>query len=166
MYKGRKLRGLESIKELIDELPRRLRGKLLDVAAKEYLRRFKLYPRYRYVSRKSAYPEVSGFFSDKQRRFVMAAIADGRIQPGSPHRTKALKDAWHIEGEGTALSVVNAAPAAVFAFHPQFQARQLAAVGWKDIVTMEEESRPDVVLEMEVFLYNEAQKDIDDILLK
>lgn len=177
VYKGRKIRGLDGIKELVDELPRRLRGKALDVAAKAYLKYFKLYPRYKYVSRAKAYgstgakfengnPVPDGYFSANQFRFVMAAIADGRIKPGSPHRTQDLKRAWRIEGKGTATVIVNDAPAAVFAFHPEFQSRQLAAVGWQDIVTMEEEVRPDVILELEVFIYNEAQKDIDRILLK
>ena len=160
-YNGRKIRGLDSIRQAIDELPRRLRGKALMAGAKYYLKQFKLYPRYKEVSRASAYPEVNGFFSDKQRRFVMAGIAAGRIQPGSPHRTQSLKNDWKIQGKGLALSIVNSNPAAVFAYHPIYQARQLGMVGWKNIDVMEEENRADALLEIEVFIYNEMGAEFD-----
>ena len=163
-YNGRKLRGLDAIRQAIDELPRRLRGKALEAGAKFYVKRFKLYPRYKEVARRKAYPEVGGFFSDKQRRFVMAGIKSGRIQPGRPHRTQDLKNAWHIEGRGLGLSIVNDAPQAIYAYSPIYQARQLALVGWKNIDEMEKENRDDALLEIEVFIYNNATKEIDAAL--
>jgi hypothetical protein len=121
------------------------------------VKRFKLYPRYKYIKRARAYPEVGGFFSDKQRKFVMAGIASGRIQPGSPHRSQQLKDGWHVEDNKgiESIAIVNREPAAVFAYHPIFQARQLDLVGWKDTDEMNEENMPDALLDLEVFIYNE-----------
>lgn len=142
-YKAKKFRVGEFGKRLA-ELPAKMRRPVLIVYSEYMLKKFKLYPRYKYKSRLQAYPEVGGFFSDKQRRFVMAGIASGRIQPGSPHRNKDLKNAWRIEGgEGKdirKISLVNDAPAAVFAYHPIYQARQLDLVGWKDLNEMTDEN--------------------------
>jgi len=44
----------------------------------------KHYPPYKYISMQRAY---GGFISDKQRRYVMAMIKEGKIDPGVPHRT-------------------------------------------------------------------------------
>jgi len=161
-YNGRRVRNLDFIKQAIDELPRRLRGGALEAGAKYYMKQFKLYPRYKEVRRARAYPEVRGFFSDKQRKFVMAGIRDGRINPGSPHRNQDLKNAWHIEGKGVSLAVVNDNPAAVFAYSPLFQARQLEMVGWKNIDIMEEENRDDALLEVEIYVYNNVEQEFDN----
>ena len=159
-FKGKKLR-VGELGNAIKELPRAIRAPALLHVTEFMKRRFMLYPRYKNVSRAKAYPEVSGFFSDKQRRFVMAAIADGRIKPGSPHRTQQLKRDWHVEGKGVSISLVNTNPAAVFAYHPIYQARQLDLVGWKDVNEMTEENQNDAFLDLEVWLYNEFPKEFD-----
>jgi hypothetical protein len=164
-YRGRKLRGLAGIKEAIDELPRKLRGKALQVGAEFLLKKFKLYPRYKEVARAKAYPEVGGFFSEKQRRFVMAGIKSGRIVPGRSNRTMQAKNGWRIEGKGTGLSIVNDTPAAVYLYSPIYQARQLDLVGWKDINEMTEENQGDALLEIEVFIFNQALVELDKSIL-
>lgn len=152
----------------LTELPRRLRRSALIVMAEYLLKKFRLYPRYKEVSRKSAYPEVGGFFSDKQRKFVMAGIASGRIQPGGPHRSETLKKSWRIEGKEArdirSLSLINNAPAAVFAYHPIYQARQLGLVGWKDSDVMTDENLDDGLLEVEVWLYNNFPQEFDKVM--
>lgn len=160
-YQGRKIRSLVGIKEAISELPRRLRGKALEVGAKYLVKRYKLYPRYKEVARAWAYPEVDGFFSDKQRRFVMAGIRNGTIRPGASHRTQSLKNDWRIVGRGVALSIVNDNAAAVFAYHPLYQARQLEMVGWRDIDIMTDENLDDALLEVEIYIYNEMGNELD-----
>jgi len=164
-YKGKKLQ-VGAIADTIAQLPKNIRGAATEVIAKEFVKRFKKYPRYKYVSRGAAYPEVGGFFSEKQRRFVMAGIKSGRIQPGKPHRTKRLQEGWHIEGKNTPLQVVNSEPAAVFAFHPIYQARQLAMVGWKDIDTMTEENEKPVFEKLITWMNKELILEFDRILLK
>jgi hypothetical protein len=79
-YKAKKFRVGEFGKRLA-ELPKKLKRPALLVYSEYMLKKFKLYPRYKYKSRASAYPEVNGFFSDKQRRFVVAGIANGTIRP-------------------------------------------------------------------------------------
>jgi len=177
-YKAKKFRVAEFGKRLL-ELPKKLRRPVLLVYSKFMLKKFKLYPRYKEVARHKAYPDTkayfengkpvpAGYFSAAQFRFVMAGIASGRIQPGSPHRTQDLKKAWRIEGENNrdirSISLVNENPAAVFAYHPVYQARQLAMVGWKDIDTMTEENAADALLEVEVWLFNNADNVLDEVL--
>lgn len=166
-YKAKRFRVNEFAERLL-ELPKKFRRPALLVYSKYMLKQFKLYPRYRYVSRRSAYPEVDGFFSDKQRRFVMAKISSGEMRPGSPYRTQALKDAWRIEGEADAdirsISLVNDNSAAVFAYHPVYQARQLDLVGWKDVDEMAEENAADALLEVEVWIANNVSQVVDEAL--
>jgi hypothetical protein len=165
-YKGKKFR-IEELGTRIAEIPRLLRRPALLTISQFMLRKFKLYPRYKEVSRKRAYPEVEGFFSDKQRRFVMAGIAAGRIQPGRPHRTQNLKNAWRIEDDNStirSIKLINDDPAAVFAYDPVYQARQLDLVGWKDVDEMTEENLPDALLELEVWIANNLDKPIDAAL--
>lgn len=166
-YKTKRFRVGEFGKR-IKELPRRLRRPALLIYSNYMLRKFKLYPPYRYKSRGEAYPEVSGFFSEKQRRFVMAGIKSGRITPGRPNRTQALKNDWRIEGAENrdirSISIVNDNPAAVFAYDPIYQARQLDLVGWKDVDEMTEENGDDALLEVEVWIANNFGKIVDNTM--
>lgn len=166
-YKAKKFRVAEFGKRLA-ELPAKMRRPVLIAYSEYMLKKFKLYPRYKYKSRLEAYSEVGGFFSDKQRRFVMAGIAAGRIQPGKPNRNQDLKKAWRIEGKENKdirqISLVNDNPAAVFAYHPIYQARQLDLVGWKDINEMTDENSADALLEAEVYIYNNVDKILDSVL--
>lgn len=163
-YGVRKFRIGEFARRLA-ELPRLIRRDSLIVMAEFLLKKFRLYPRYKYQSRKGAYPEVDGFFSPAQRAFVMAGIATGRIRPGTPHRSQNLKKSWRIEGKQASdlrsIALVNDAPGAVFAYHPIYQARQLDMVGWKDVDEMTDENIDDGVLEVEVWLYNHFPKLFD-----
>lgn len=165
VYKGKKLR-IGSIGETIAQLPKNIRGKALEPVAQYYLKQFKKYPRYKYKSRAGAYPEVNGYFSDKQRRFVMAGIADGRITPGRSQRTNALREGWHIEGKNTPLKIVNDEDGAVFAFDPVYQARQLDAVGWKDLDEMTQENEQGAFEELIKWMNKNLVVELDRILLK
>ena len=91
------------------------------------------YPAYRYVSRKAAYGQ--SFFSDKQRRWFFAALAEGRITPGKANRTGALGEGWQIvKTDPKALNLVNEVPYAVFVQGTVTQqARQPRMAGWKSI---------------------------------
>jgi hypothetical protein len=164
-YSGKQLR-TGDIGETIKQLPTKIRGVALEVVAKYMLEKYKKYPRYKNVARKRAYPEVDGFFSDKQRRFVMAKIASGEIQPGKQNRTDKLKNDWRIVGSLSPLKIVNDNPAAVFAYDPQFQARQLDLVGWKDIGEMTEENQEGAFNELIKWMNKNLEVYFDKILLK
>lgn len=165
IYKGKKLR-IGAIGETIAQLPKAIRGKALEPVAQYYLKQFKKYPRYKYVSRAYAYPEVDGYFSEKQRRFVMAGIAAGRITPGKSQRTNVLREGWHIEGKNTPLKIVNNEEGAVFAFDPVYQARQLDAVGWKDLDEMTIENEQGAFDELIKWMNKNLVLELDRIFLK
>jgi hypothetical protein len=71
--------------------------------ANEYMvNSLRIYPPYSYVS----VEQSGGWRSEKQRRFVMAAIRDGRIQ--IPYRrTQRFAQGWHTLGSGANQIVVN-----------------------------------------------------------
>lgn len=164
-YKGKKLR-VGEIGDAIASLPKNIRGPALEVVTRFYLVKFRKYPRYKRVRRARAYPEVNGFFSDKQRRFVMAGIADGSITPGTSQRTGALKNGWRIEGRLSPLTIVNSAPGAVFAYHPIYQARQLDLVGWKDIGEMTDENSEGAFNALDKWMDKNLYYEIDKVILK
>lgn len=99
---------------------------IVDVAQNDF-------PAYRYVSRFNAYPMAPagpGWFSDKQRRYVMARIASGEIS--IPYRsTHALRYTWRSVGAGWRQKVVNDHKAAIHAYGNNTQCAQLEMVGWK-----------------------------------
>jgi hypothetical protein len=128
-------RGLEEFQSYISSLARNLRG-IVTEAVSDYLigdgrHGLKHYVPYRYVTRRAAYGKT--FVSDKQRRFVMAMISEGRIDPGAPHRTGKLQRAWMKQGGGVGTRIINAADHAPFVMGTGTQARQPAKVGWRQV---------------------------------
>lgn len=101
----------------------------------EFMRdKLREYPSYRYVSRKAAYGQ--SFFSDKQRRWFFAALADGKIKPGQSNRTGALGQGWQIQHNGPKqIDLVNAVDYAKYVqgTDPHPHAAQPRMAGWKSI---------------------------------
>lgn len=96
----------------------------------------KAIPPYKHVSRASAYPDAPagpGWFSDKQRRYVMMMIHRGGIKIPYTRAGKSggVQSRWKIIGKGVDMTVVNDSPEAVYLYDDQRQARQPAMVGWK-----------------------------------
>jgi hypothetical protein len=144
-------RNIPSLRAFFDSLPSKQRGVAIRAASEYMLMRFKVYPPYKLVRRAKAYPNAAagpGWFSEKQRRFVMASLRAGRnlktgspMEPGYPHRTGNLQRAWRIEGKDINLSTIrNDHPAAIHAFGNTRQARQLGQVGWKKLDTLVNEN--------------------------
>lgn len=122
----------EHLEQVISEAPRFSRGRMTK-AAVVYLignerRGLKHYPSYRYVTRKKAYGKT--FFSDAQRRKVMAMIREGLISPGGGKRTFAIRNAWVLRENGTQSSAVNAAPGVEYVQGAQ-QSRHERLAGWR-----------------------------------
>jgi hypothetical protein len=130
-FVGIDVAGVKKLREKLDDLPPLAQDMGVEAANVYLLDSLKLSPPYRYVSRKTAYPPT-GWFSDKQRRYVMAKIASGDIQ--IPYRrTQSLRNSWETLGYGVNQIVVNENPAAIYAYDDKRQARQLGLVGWKKI---------------------------------
>lgn len=177
-YKSKNFR-IGEIGKRIADLPRLMRRPALRVVSEFMKKRFRLYPAYKYKSRAQAYgitgatfangkPVPAGYFSAKQFRYVMAKMADGTINPGSPHRTMELKNAWQVKDTGKieSMSLVNENPAAVFAYSPIYQARQLGLVGWKNTDDLAADNINDAMLELEVWIYNNAGEYLDKAMTK
>jgi hypothetical protein len=94
-------------------------------------RGLKRYPPYKYITRRKAYGKP--FVSDKQRRFVMAAIREGRIDPGVPHRTGNTQRGYVmvVSNRGYNVKIVNKTRGAVYTRHDTLQARLNKLAGWR-----------------------------------
>jgi hypothetical protein len=129
------VRGIEELHKYFASLQAELR-KMVIPTVTEYLlgdenHGLRHYVPYKYVSRKLAYGQT--FVSAKQRRYVMAAIRDGRITPGRSNRTGATAAGWSykVQGGGYGASITNSTPGARYTMGDDTQARQPAKVGWR-----------------------------------
>jgi hypothetical protein len=98
-------------------------------------RGLKRYPPYKYVPIKKA----GGFKTDKSRRYVMAMIRKGVIDPGVPHRTGNTQRGYVMvaSNRGYAVKIVNRTRGAVYTRHDTLQARLNKLAGWrkmKDVI--------------------------------
>lgn len=133
-YKFGKIRGVEEWKAYLKTVPYGT-VKVGLAALAEWLigtpeRGLKHYQKYLYVSIKKAY---GGFKSDKQRRYVMAMIREGKIDPGVPHRTGRTQRGYvaNVTNNGYGITIENKEPGAYYTRDDQGQARLNALAGWK-----------------------------------
>lgn len=127
--------GLEGLLSRISSLPAEAQDQIIaDVGdyAKEVLSE---YPPQKYISRAQAYGQQAGgpgWFSDKQRRYVMAQINSGGIV--IPYaRTGQLGRSWVLTHQGKSLVISNTAPSAPYVVGFAAQSRHEKAVGWKKV---------------------------------
>jgi hypothetical protein len=134
------VRGLEEVKAYLKSLPRALKDTAMK-AFTEYLignqsHGLKHYSPYKYVMRKRAYGQT--FKSDKQRRFkqrrfVMAAIKEGRIDPGVPHRTGKGQRGWQMAKTPRGYSISNNEPSMYYSMSDTGQANLNRMAGWRNV---------------------------------
>jgi len=89
----------------------------------------KHYPPYKHVP----YSQIGGFVSDRQRRYVMARIAEGSIDPGISASNGYFRDAWQISGEAPRYNLVNDVGYAGFLVGDAEQSLHSQKQGWKKI---------------------------------
>ena len=136
-----RVRGAKEFVDFIGEYARVFRGIITEAVADyligdevtpgTYYHGLGHYPPYKYVSRKSAYGKT--FQSDKQRRYIMARIREGSIEPGYPHRFGTIQRGWQKGGTGAKAYIFNQAKGVEFVHGDDTQARQPAAVGWRRV---------------------------------
>ena len=121
----------------IPELQRKLRhwpvdaqNAAVDATNKYLLDVLKQYPPYVHVAYKDAY---GGWFSDKQRKYVMAKIREGSIRPGQPNRSQDMAKGWKVIDKGVSSMIVNELPYAGFLMGTDTQARMPKKIGWKTV---------------------------------
>jgi hypothetical protein len=126
---------VEQLKAFFARIPVQTR-KIAVEAVAEYLigddtHGLKHYVGYKYVSRKRAYGQT--FSSDKQRRYVMAMIREGKITPGRANRSGGLKAGWQYkkQGAGYGATIYNTKDYAKWVQGDETQARQPGMVGWR-----------------------------------
>ncbi|HET8707381.1 MAG TPA: hypothetical protein VFM46_13840 [Pseudomonadales bacterium] len=148
------------IATLIAELPKKVQGKATRHVAEFYVDKFKQSePPYKYVSRRSAYPEVYGWFSERQRRYVMARIRAGAITPGVSQRDGYTSRQWTVSGRGP-VTISNKAPHAGWLFSDKYQARQPKRVGWSTLGEMQKTWEPDATNDLIEYLVTEILDNI------
>jgi hypothetical protein len=128
-------RGIPEIQEWLDTIKRGVKGKAMEWVA-QYLvgdqsHGLMHYSPYRYITIHQAY---GGFVSAKQRRYVMARIAEGSITPGYPHRTGELQRSWSYKASGTYWTIKSSAPYAGYVMGDETQARLPALAGWRRMI--------------------------------
>jgi len=136
--------GIEEIQAKLKKLPAEVIGAGIDEANVYLVNVLHEYPTYHHVSRKQAYPEVGGWFSDKQRRYVMGAIKRGEIT--IPYRrTQELAKNWRVYGKGIDSIIANETPGAAYVQGNSRteQSRMSKMIGWKgiDVIIVERINR-------------------------
>jgi hypothetical protein len=131
---------LDKVLKFLIDLPEECADQAVEDVNDYMLNVARTYPSYRYIPFAKAY---GGFFSDKQRRYVMGAIRRGEIVPGQPNRSQAYARAWHKVGEGRGQYLANSTS---YGMHLQSeqQARMPAMIGWKKISDILQERLPKI----------------------
>jgi len=119
--------GLEELRSKLDRFPPEAQDEAGEMVGEYVLNIMREYAPYKYIPFKSAY---GGFFSDKQRKYVMASIREGKIKPGGPNRSQGLREGWVKMGEGADMLIVNPVPYAGFVVGDTDQSRMHKKIGW------------------------------------
>jgi len=123
--------GAAELSAKLNKLPEAVQDAVIDEVNPYLVNVLKAYPAYRYISFKQAY---GGFFSEKQRKYVMARIREGSIRPGQPNRTQRMARGWKVLGGGRNSLIVNETPYAPYLMSDSQQARMPAKIGWKKLM--------------------------------
>jgi hypothetical protein len=173
-----KVRSLKEAAEFIGDLPRFYRGAFVRGVAESLVEDLRFEPPYQHVTRLAAYGMQAGgpgFFSDRQRRFVMASLRAGHnlktgspFEPGFPHRTgnsvgrpgQAIDQGpgFHVEQKGAKTVIVNTSPGAAWIVNDYWQARQPAMVGWKKSGVTIQENIEDAMFDGFEYVMNEIER--------
>lgn len=128
---GIDIQGIPELKAKLAKLPEAAQDDGADSAYEYMINVLRHYPSYRYVSRVEGYGVQ--WFSERQRRFVMAAINQGYITPGSANRTQAMAHGWKKVGSGRQAFIANEVPYAHYLMGDESQSRHMAKIGWKKL---------------------------------
>jgi hypothetical protein len=131
-FVGVDVQGIPEVSRMLKSVPPQAKDAAVDESSKYLVNALQQQPTPKHVSRATAYPEVGGWFSQKQRRWWFANLNNGTVS--TPYRrTQAMRRAWKVYGKGKDAIVANETSAAFWAHDDQRQARQLGMVGWQKI---------------------------------
>ena len=129
-FVGIEIAGLDELIEKLGQLPDEVQDEAIEAVNQYMLNVLKAYPPYAHVTFKSAY---GGWFSDKQRKYVMARIREGTIRPGQPSRTQQFAQGWDVLGYGRNSIIVNQTPYGPYLVGDTEQARMPQKIGWRKL---------------------------------
>lgn len=139
---GLEVYGVEEIRSLLAKVPTAVADEAVDEVNKYLLNVLKQYPPYKHVRYADAY---GGFKSDKQRRYVMARIAEGTITPGYANRSQNFAKGWKVVDKGVSSLIVNEVPYGHYLMGDTTQARIMGMIGWDRITFIIRERMPEIV---------------------
>jgi hypothetical protein len=129
-FVGIEVAGLKELIEKLNSLPDDVQDEAIEAVNAYLLNVLKAYPPYAYVPFRKAY---GGWFSDKQRKYVMARIREGTIRPGQSNRSQQFSRGWDVLGYGRKSMIVNQTPYGPYLVGDQEQARMPQKIGWKKL---------------------------------
>ncbi len=147
--------GLEELIAKLSDLPAEVQDEAIEAVNQYMLNVLKLYPPYRHVPFKDAYGD---WFSEKQRRYVMARISEGSITPGSPSRTQQFAQGWDVLGYGRNSIIANQTPYGPYLVGDTEQARMPAKIGWKKLGDTIKERMEQIIRHAEIGVKNAIKK--------
>lgn len=124
---------LGRVQKFLDRLPPPARPSILPKLGRRAVNIVKTYEPYQYITRGDAYPNApagAGWFSGRQRRYVMMMIRRGLITPGTPRRTGNLAESWAYRVLENRVELVNSADYAEYVQGNETQSRHEAMAGW------------------------------------
>jgi len=128
-------RGVKEVQAFLWSIPRGMKKSVLGAMTKYFIGNqshgLAHYSQYKYVTRKKAYGQT--FVSDKQRRYVMARIREGSIDPGVPHRTGRGQRGWEMIETTRGYTIKNPEKSMYFSMSDKGQANLNRLAGWKTV---------------------------------
>jgi hypothetical protein len=139
-----KIKGVENVKEFLRGVPLGVKTVAAHEVAKYLIgdstHGLKHEPYYKHINRYAGFPEASyvtstgktvyGWNSEKQHKYVMAAIARGEIKPGQDNRTHKFQNAWEIVGDPPRYIIENKTDYGGYLMGDQ-QTRMHNMIGWR-----------------------------------
>lgn len=134
--------GIEEIQTALAETPEAVGSAAVDEVNKYLVNVLKTYPPYQHIGFKQAY---GGWFSDKQRKYVMARIREGSITPGYAHRSQRMAEGWKVIDKGMSSIIVNETPYSGYLMGDRKQSRMAGMIGWDRITFIIRERMPQII---------------------
>lgn len=154
-FVGVDVSGIEEIVDALKDLPEEAQDQAVDEVNTYLLNVLRAYPPYRHVPFKRAY---GAWFSEKQRKYVMARIHEGSITPGRPKRTQQFSQGWHQIGEGRNSILANETPYGPYLVGDNEQARMPKQIGWKKLGDTIKERMDQIMRRAEAGVKNAIKK--------
>ncbi len=124
--------GIDELMREFGNFPHIIQNDVVDGVNKYVVKEIKKYPPYVHIPFKRAY---GGWFSDKQRKYVMAKIREGEITPGVSNRSGRFGDGWQVIGYGRNSMIANEVPYGGYLMDDNKRSTMHALIGWDTLTS-------------------------------